>query len=236
MGQRDKALDGSAGTRHGQKWSQARRANELATRPRNVTAVDHQSDSDNARRDAREVPLDLWCRVDRVAIRDEGSGGIPGAPLGGHEGAVPEHRVADRIVALSPGSDDRLGEGRVCAIPIAHRETRDGQLPEREVPPGAGVPLELNRPGRIRERILGALAGHGGPEHRAAGLEGGCAVRRPALERSTLGDVRVAHRASDIARGHLLPGCEHGEPRACPSAAAPKRIAHARIVARRPDQ
>ena len=154
-------------------------------------------------------------RGDRVALRDEGSGGIPGATLRGHESAVPEHGVADCVVAFRSGSDDRLGKGRVCAIPIAHREARDGQLPEREVPPGADVPLELNRPGCIRERILGALAGHGGSEHRPPGLEGGCAVWRPALERSTLGDVRIAHRRPDIARGHLLPGREHCEPWAC---------------------
>ena len=77
------------------------------------------------------------------------------------------------------------------------------------------VPLELNRPGGVRQRVVGALPDHGGPEHRPPGLEGGRAVGWPALERSTLGDIREAHRPGDIARGELLPGGQHGEPWAC---------------------
>ena len=59
---------------------------------------------------------------------------------------MPEHAVP-----ASPGRrDDRaattaVGQGGVRAGPIADREAREGQLPKREVPPGAAVPLELDR-------------------------------------------------------------------------------------------
>ena len=124
-----------------------------------------------------------------------------------------QYRIASWL--RCSGSVDPVGEGRVGAGLVAHREPRDGQLPEREVPPRAEVPLELNRPGCICQGVVRAPAGHGGPEHRPPGLEGGRAIRRPALERSTLGDVREAHRPGDIARGELLPGSQDGEPRAC---------------------
>ena len=170
-GEREEELDGPGRGRGSQEWSQARRASELATRPGDVPAVDHQPDADGARRDAREVPVDLRCRGDRVALLDEGSGGIPGAPFGGHERAVPEHAVPDRDVARRSGSDDRVGQGRVGAGPIADREARDGQLPEREVPPRAVVPLELDRSGGVRQRVVRAPADHAGSEHRPPGLE-----------------------------------------------------------------
>ena len=105
-GEREEELDGPGRGRGGQEWSQARRASELATRPRDVPAVDRQPDAGGARRDAREVPVDLGCGVDRVALLDEGSGGIPGAVSGGHESAVPEQAVPDRDVAGRSGSRD----------------------------------------------------------------------------------------------------------------------------------
>ena len=114
-GEREKELDRSGWGRGSQEWSQARRASELATRTGDVPAMDHQPDADRARRDAREVPVDLRSRVDRVALRDEGSGGIPGALFGGHESAVSEHAVPDRDVARRSGRDDRVGQGCVCA-------------------------------------------------------------------------------------------------------------------------
>ena len=133
--------------------------------------MDHQPDADRARRDAREVPVDLWSRVDRVALRDQGSGGIPGALFGGHESAVSEHAVQDRDVARRSGRDDRVGQGCVCARQIADREAREGQLPQREVPPRAIVPFELDRSGGVRQRVVCPPANHAGSEHRPPGLE-----------------------------------------------------------------
>ncbi len=96
-------------------------------------------------RTARDGTLDRYpsicrSRVDRVALGDESSGGIPGTLFGRHESAVSEHAVPDRDVARRSGRDDRVGQGCVCARQIADREAREGQLPQREVPPRPSSP------------------------------------------------------------------------------------------------
>ena len=77
-------------------------------------------------------------------------------------------------IATSP--DDRaatIASAKAASAPARSPIVRRAKanLPEREVPPGAIVPFELDRPGGIRQRIVGALAGHGGSEHRPPGLE-----------------------------------------------------------------
>ena len=170
-------------------------------------------------RTARDGTLDRYpsicgAGVDRIALRDRGSRGIPGALFGGQESAVAEHAVPERDVARRSGRDDRGGQGGVSAHEIADREARDGQLPEREVSPRAVVPFELDRSSGVHQRVVCPPAGHAGAEHRTPGLEGSGPVWRPALERPAFGDIREAHRRRHIARGDLLPGRQHGQPRA----------------------
>ena len=119
--EREKELDRSGRGSGSQERSQGRRASELATRTGDIPAVDHQPDAGRARRDAREVSVDLWSRVDRVALRDQGSRGIPGTLFGRHESAVSEHAVQDREVARRPGRDDRVGQ--VLRLRPPHRRS-----------------------------------------------------------------------------------------------------------------
>ena len=215
-GERDEELDGPCRGRGSQEGPQARRASELATRPGDVTAVDHQPDADGAGRDARKVAVDPGWRVDRFALRDQGRGDIPGASFDGHERAVSEHAVQDRDVARRSGSDDRVGQRGVRARPITDREAREGQLPQREVPPGASrplraPPLEWRSPAR-RRRPSRAMPARSiaRPASNEAVPSGG----RPSnVPRSATSANRIV--AGDIARGDLLPGCQHGQPGAC---------------------
>ena len=72
----------------------------------------------------------------------------------------PSTQYKTREVARRSGRDDRVGQGCVCARHIADREAREGQLPQREVPPRAIVPFELDRSSGVRQRVVRPTANH----------------------------------------------------------------------------
>ena len=82
-----------------------------------------------------------------------------------------EHAVQDRDVARRSRCDDGVAQGCVSAGHITDREAREGHLPQREVPPRAIVPFQLDRSSGICQRVVGAMANHAGSEHGPAGLE-----------------------------------------------------------------
>ena len=116
-------------------------------------------------------------------------------------------------VARTTSRGDGFVEGGVRALLVPARDPRERQHPERVVSPRTSRGLQICRPDGVRQHVARAVAAHDGPQHRPPGLERGGAVRRPALERSALGNVGEMLDRGEVAQSDLLPGRQDGEPR-----------------------
>ena len=149
-------LDRSGRGGGSQEWPQGRRAGQLATRTGDVAAW-----IISLMRTTRDGTLERYpsiCGAGSIASLSamQGGCGIQAALFGRHERAVPEHAVQDREGARRSAATTASAKAASAPDPIADRDPREGQLPEREIPPRAPVAFELDRSGGVREHVVRA--------------------------------------------------------------------------------
>ena len=167
----------------------------------------------------------------------EADRGSPVPLLRGPHGAMPEDAVGERLVAGAARCGERIGDGCVTGLWVTVREQGEREHPEREIPPGLALRLELDRAPCVRRACHPRPGGPWSP----AASPGSTRTRRchPAGgRRRSL--ARRCRRSAGSAEASPVPmdsqaarTASHGR---SSSSGSLKRASHDCVRARRPDQ